>query len=81
MIKAIHEETQFLDRDTGTSVHANLGMFVLVMMSQGDYGTIVGKDGTHLRLVDVYRMLSQQNFPEMRGKPKMIILQACSGGM
>lgn len=81
MIEAIHKETQYVDRDTGTSVHANLGMFVLVMMSHGDYGTIVGKDGTHLRLVDVYRILSQQNFPEMRGKPKMIILQTCSGGM
>jgi hypothetical protein len=80
VVEAIHKETQYVDRDTGTSVHANLGMFALVLMSHGGYGTISTKDGT-LKLVDIYRLLSSQNFPAMRGKPKMVILQACSGGV
>jgi hypothetical protein len=75
----IHNETQYVDRRTGTSVHANLGMFVLVLMSHGGSGTISVGNET-IRLVDIYRLLSTQNFPAMRGKPKMIILQSCSGG-
>ena len=82
----MHEETQYIDKDTKESVHANLGMFVLVLMSHGDHGTIAAKDGNtgtiiQIKLVDIYRLLSPQNFPAMRGKPKMIILQACSGGV
>ena len=84
VIKALHEETQYIDKDTKESVHANLGMFVLALMSHGGYGTIAAKDGntgtmTQIKLVDIYRLLSSQNFPAMRGKPKMIILHACSG--
>ena len=84
MIQAIHDETQYVDTVTGTSVHANLGMFVLVIMCHGDYGTVLAKESgsyKHIRLVDIYRLLSPQNFPAMKGKPKMIILQACSGGL
>ena len=76
----MHEETKYIDRDTKESVHAILGMFGLVLMSHGGYGTLqVGEDV--IKLVDIYRLLSPQNFPAMRGKPKMIILQACSGGV
>ena len=39
VIKAVHEETQYIDNDTRESVHSNLGMFVLVLMSHGGYGT------------------------------------------
>ena len=84
MIQTIHDETQLVDRDTHTSVHANLGMFVLVIMCHGDFGTVLSKEGgsyKHIRLVDIYRLLSPKEFPGMKGKPKMIILQACSGGL
>ena len=84
MIQTIHDETQFVDRKTHTPVHANLGMFVLVIMCHGDFGTVKAKEGgsyKHIRLVDIYRLLSPQYFPPMKGKPKMIILQACSGGL
>ena len=81
MIKAVHAETQYIDKDTRESVHSNLGMFVLVLMSHGGYGTLqVGRHDV-IKLVDIYRLLSPQNFPAMKGKPKMIILQACSGGV
>ena len=70
-----------MDRDTGTSVHANLGMFVLVLMSHGDNGSISAKSHYEsIHLEDIYKLLSSQNFPVMRGRPKMVILQTCSGG-
>ena len=61
-------------------MHEGLGMFALVIMSHGDAGSIVGHDGRHVKLVDIYRLLSSQHFPAMRGKPKLVILQTCSGG-
>lgn len=84
MVQAIHDETQLVDSRTRTPVHSALGMFVLVMMSHGDTGTIIAKEGNehkHIKLVDIYRLLSPKNFPAMKGKPKMVILQACSGGL
>lgn len=69
-----------MDKRTGSSVHDGLGMFVLVLMTHGDLGRVSGCDDINLRLTDIYKLLSSQNFPAMRGKPKLIILQACSGG-
>ena len=80
IVEAVHQETELVFQGT-TSVHEGLGMFVLVMMSHGDTGTILGCDDKHVNLVDIYKLLSSQNFPAMRGKPKLIILQACSGGL
>ena len=88
IIRAVRTETEFVDKDTGVSVHANLGMFVLVLMSHGGYCTLAATDedsptgdAIQIKLVDIYRLLSAQKFPAMKGKPKMIILQACSGGL
>ena len=88
IIRAVRTETEFVDKDTGVSVHSNLGMFVLVLMSHGAYCTLAATDENsptgdeiQIKLVDIYRLLSAQNFPAMKGKPKMIILQACSGGL
>ena len=89
MIETIHKETELVYQGT-TSVHEGLGMFVLVMMSHGDVGTISGfnceeehgqQTSKHVSLVDIYKLLSSQYFPAMRGKPKLVILQACSGGI
>ena len=78
-METIHTETQLVDVTTGESVHRDLGMFVLVISTHGSEGHIIGSDGKYIQLVDIYNLLSARNFPAMRGKPKLIILQACSG--
>ena len=65
---------------SGRSVHEELSMFVLVMGSHGSEGTIVGSDGKNVKLSEIYKLLSPKNFPAMRGKPKLIVIQACAGG-
>ena len=56
-------------------------MFVLVLMSHGRQGNIiVDSNGQSIRLADIQALLSPQNFPAMKGKPKWMIVQACSGG-
>ena len=79
MVETIHTETQMVDQQTGESVHQDLRCFVLVVMSHGDEGSIVGSDGRHVKITDLTDLLSPRNFPEMRSKPKIVIIQACAG--
>jgi len=78
MVTEIHRETQLVDQ-TGQSVYKDLGMFVLVITSHGAEGTVVGSDHKHIKLTDIYQLLSAQNFPAMKGKPKLLVIQACAG--
>ena len=72
--KEIKEETE---RD----VHYNYGMFVLVLMSFGKRGDILlDCHGQDVDLIKIQDMLSPSRFPAMEGKPKLLIIQACSGG-
>ena len=80
-METIHYETQMIDTSTGESVHKQLGTFILVITSHGDEGTLVGADGRHLKITDLLQLLSAKNFPAMKGKPKIVIIQACAGGM
>ena len=79
IIRTIHTETQMVDRQTGESVHKDLDCFVLVVTSHGNEGSIIGTDGKHVKITDMIELLSPRNFHELKGKPKIVILQACAG--
>ena len=55
-------------------------MFVIVIMSHGDDGKVYGNDNSSLNLCDIYGLLSETKFPAMAHKPKLVIVEACSGG-
>ena len=56
-------------------------MFVLVVMSHGWYkDRIRCQDNKYIDLAYIRHLLSASNFKGMKGKPKLIIVQACSGG-
>jgi len=53
---------------------------VLVIMTHGDVDSFIyGVDGKRVKLTDVYDLLTPLKFPGMSGKPKIVILEACSG--
>jgi len=61
--------------------HADYGAFWLFLCSHGtDSNHIYGSDDVLVNMRDVYDLLTSCNFPEMAGKPKMVVIQACSGG-
>lgn len=60
-------------------MHGALGSFMLVILSHGDEGAILGSDSKHLKITDILDLLSPKNFPAMKGKPKVVIIQACAG--
>lgn len=79
IVTAIHSETQLVDWETGESVHKHLNSFVLVITSHGHEGSVSGSSGKHLVITELMDLLSSENFPAMRGKPKLVIIQACAG--
>ena len=79
MISEIHKETQLVDSQTGESVHRHLRSFILVLTSHGDEGTVAGSDGKQVKITEIMDLLSPKNFPAMKKKPKIIIIQACAG--
>ncbi|XP_067930913.1 caspase-3-like [Watersipora subatra] len=78
-----HEEIlKEIEEETKREEHHKLGMFVLIIMSHGTDGDmIIDHNGEQFSLVSIRDSLSPQRFPAMAGKPKLIIVQACSGGL
>lgn len=68
-----------VDNETKQSVHNDLGMFVLVLMTHGSLGAFSGSDGKAMSLLNIYKLLSAEHFPAMAGKPKLLVFQICSG--
>ncbi|XP_067937116.1 uncharacterized protein [Watersipora subatra] len=68
-----------INRETEQTEHTNYGMFVLIIMCHGSETGLVGTDGNMVERVAVTDALSAQSFPRMAQKPKLVILQACSG--
>lgn len=71
---------QLIEQETKHPDHKKFGMFALVIMSHGDVGKIYGTDLKQIKLDDVYDRIAAAHFPQMAGKPKMVVIQACSGG-
>ncbi|XP_067934368.1 caspase-3-like [Watersipora subatra] len=73
ILREIKEETE-------KEEHHKLGMFILIIMSHGlDGDMLLDHHGDLFPLVSIRDSLSPERFPAMAGKPKLIIVQACSG--
>ncbi|XP_067934863.1 uncharacterized protein [Watersipora subatra] len=73
ILKEIKEETK-------REEHKDLGMFILIIMSHGFNGDmLLDHHGDLFPLASIRDSLSPEKFPAMAGKPKLIIVQACSG--
>lgn len=79
-IDFIQEMLTIIEQERGNQDHERFGMFVLVIMSHGDANLIYGTNLKPVKLDDIYDRLAAANFRAMAGKPKLIIIQACSGG-
>jgi len=61
--------------------HKDLGCHVLVIMTHGGLNNdIYGTDLKSVKVADVYDELTSSKFLGMAGKPKVVILEACSRG-
>ena len=68
--------------ETQNTDHKDYGMFFLCIMSHGkEDGIIIGSDHNGVKLTEICDTLSPTLFPAMASKPKLIVIQACGGGM
>ena len=69
-----------IQEETRKAEHRSYGMFVFIIMSHGMRGDVLlDRDNQEVDLVKIRDLLSPRNFPAMKGKPKLMIVQACSG--
>jgi len=62
--------------------HKDADAFVLILLSHGTHGYVYAKDGTKLSIEDdIVAKFDGTNCPNLRGKPKLFIIQACQGGI
>ena len=69
-----------IQEETKRAEHKSCGMFVFIIMSHGMRGDIIlDRDNQEVDLMEIKDLLSPRKFPAMKGKPKLMIVQACSG--
>ena len=59
--------------------HSDYDCFVLWLMSHGRSGEVFGSDGFPLPIQAIKDMLSNASCATLRGKPKLLFVQACRG--
>ncbi|XP_067940615.1 caspase-3-like [Watersipora subatra] len=70
---------KFTEAETKKAEHEHNGMFVLVVMTHGNQTHLKGSDGKTIKRAKLLNLLSAKYFPQMEGKPKLVIIQACAG--
>ena len=59
--------------------HRETDMMILVVLSHGRDGQIITSDGRNIETEQIYAEFNNANCPNLRGKPKFFIVQACRG--
>ena len=68
-------------KDFGKKLEDEDQMAILCILSHGKEGTVFGYDEQEVKVKELSSYLNNTNCPQMKHKPKMLIIQACQGGM
>ena len=60
--------------------HNDVDSCIVVLLSHGVDGAIVGSDCENVPLQDLFLYFDGQNCPKLLRKPKLFFIQACRGG-
>jgi len=72
----------------GREMDSNDQSVVICILSHGDekqegekkQSVIMGKDGKYISVDELLQPLSDQECPNLKGKPRLVLFQACRGG-
>ncbi|ESP04575.1 hypothetical protein LOTGIDRAFT_58191, partial [Lottia gigantea] len=59
--------------------HSNYDCFVLVILSHGSCGNVLGVDGKEVFINDIFDSFDSIACSSLCGKPKLFFIQACQG--
>ncbi|XP_013419501.2 caspase-2-like [Lingula anatina] len=74
-----NEMKEEIEQESRRDYHKNYDSFILFLLSHGTKGAVYGTDGYQLPYKYIKTILNNKNCPGLRGKPKMIFIQACQG--
>ncbi|KAF6026533.1 hypothetical protein EB796_015160 [Bugula neritina] len=74
------EILECIQSETRDEIHNTYGMFFLLLFAHGANGMIHGVDSQPVYLTQIYSLINSTNFPNMAGKPKVVVIQACRVG-
>lgn len=74
-----HDMYSEVQKFAGREEHARADMAVLVVLSHGRHGLVAAADGRELETEWILKQLNNTGCPLLRGKPKLVLLQACRG--
>ncbi|XP_019621031.1 PREDICTED: uncharacterized protein LOC109467467 isoform X2 [Branchiostoma belcheri] len=66
-------------RHVNLADHSVNDCFLVCIMSHGSQGKVYGSDGVGLDLQDLTEPLTERSCPNLAGKPKVFLIQACRG--
>lgn len=61
------------------SLFNKYGSLVACLLSHGGLGTVYGIDGKEVKVLELQDAFNSQACPDLGGKPKIFIIQACQG--
>jgi len=56
-------------------------VFVLCILSHGERGEVYGTDGKLVKVEELETLLDGRHCKQLVGRPKLLLIQACQGGM
>ena len=59
--------------------HVNIDMAVVCILSHGDNGTIICRNGEKVSVESILQRFNNLEAPSLRGKPKYFLIQSCRG--
>jgi len=59
--------------------HVNVDMAVVCLLSHGENGTIICRNGEKMTIESILGRFNNQAAPSLRGKPKYFLIQSCRG--
>merc|ERR1719234_1280585 len=60
-------------------MHKEADMTVVVILSHGQDGVVYASDGQSINMEYIYEFFNNRNCPNLMGKPKFFVVQACRG--
>lgn len=81
MLSSVLQEMLLTLRDFATlPQHTEVDSCVVVLLTHGLEGQIYGSDAKLINLTEVFGFFDGNVCPNLQGKPKFFLVQACRGG-
>ncbi|XP_019623613.1 PREDICTED: caspase-2-like isoform X1 [Branchiostoma belcheri] len=77
--KSAQEMLKELEHFSKLDDHKNVSCCIVFLMSHGQEGCIIGKDGKTVMLKEIFSLFDNIHCQKLQGKPKLFFIQSCRG--